>query len=275
MLPIAARLHSLRTTARFASGGERVIAEARDRYPLTHMLRAANETVLGRSLQFVSDGGPSLTLDVAGRRILRVSAADGLPGAESCLAAEALEDEHKDDLIKLLQAVAAPRQELRVRSGPIGRGSESVSVGLPVALLADLLLIELNEAGLAKAVDADEPTASAGEATGGRLGHFVHGIGSTLMAWLVAGGEDDGRSEGPEEMVLHLQGFLGDEIAALSHQLDLVSNLPGSPTCLMLGAALTEGHSIVCARDGEGMFLGLIDGDGTATVLKAWNAAFG
>jgi hypothetical protein len=65
----------------------------------------------------------------------------------ACLGLEVLEDEHKDDLIKLLQAVAAPRHELRVTSGPIGRGGEQVSVGLPVALLADLVLIELNALG--------------------------------------------------------------------------------------------------------------------------------
>ena len=66
MLPIAARLQSLRTAARFNPGGGRVIAEAQDRNPLTQLLRAANETVLGRSLQFLCESGRSLTLDVAG-----------------------------------------------------------------------------------------------------------------------------------------------------------------------------------------------------------------
>jgi hypothetical protein len=282
MLPIAARLQSLRTTARFNPGGGRVIAEAQDRNPLTQLLRAANETVLGRSLQFLSESGRSLTLDVAGRRILRLSSVDGLVGAESCLAAEVLEDEHKDDLIKLMQSVAAKGQELRVVSGPIGRGIEGVSVGLPVALLADLLLVELNEVGTGEPVEDDEgpaapvpPQGSSGEAVGGLLGQFVDRVGSTLLAWLIIGGEDDGRAEGPDEMVSHLQGFLGDETEALSHQLDLLSDTSGGPICIMLGIALIEGHSIICARDGDGMLLAVVEGDGTKTVLKAWTAAFG
>ena len=90
---------------------------------------------------------------------MRLSSVDGLVGAESCLAAEVLEDEHKDDLIKLMQSVAAKGQELRVVSGPIGRGIEGVSVGLPVALLADLMLVELNEIGTGEPVE-DEGSAA-------------------------------------------------------------------------------------------------------------------
>jgi hypothetical protein len=277
-LPVAARLQSLQTAARFAPGGGRVIAEAHDRSPVTQLLRAANETVLGRSLRFSSDSGPSITLDIAGRRFLRLTAAEGLPGAEACLAAEALEDEHKDELIKLIQSVAAPRHQLTVTSGPIGVGGDGVSVGLPVALIADLLLIELNAIAseepddVAKDAVTDVPGGEI-DAAAGLLGRFVSGVGSALVAWLITGGEDDGRVEGPEEMVSHLRGFLDDEFDALSQQLDLVSNVPGGPICILLGAILTEGHSLVCARDGAGMLLGVIEGDGTKTVLSAWNAA--
>jgi hypothetical protein len=121
-LPIVARLRSLQAASRFAPTGGRIIAGPGDRNALAQLLRAANETMLGRSLQFDSDSGASLTLDVAGRRVLRLTAAIGLSGAESCLGVEVLEDEHKDELIKLLQAIAAPRHALRVTSGPIGRG---------------------------------------------------------------------------------------------------------------------------------------------------------
>ena len=70
-LPILARLHSLQTSARIVPGGGRVISEATDRNPVAQMLRVMNETILARSLRFVSAAGPSLTLDVAGRRVLR------------------------------------------------------------------------------------------------------------------------------------------------------------------------------------------------------------
>jgi hypothetical protein len=283
-LPIAARLRSLQTAARFAPGGARIIAEADDRNPLAQLLRATNETMLGRSLQFDSAGGPSLTLDVAGRRVLRLTAAIGLAGADSCLGVEVLEDEHKDDLIKLLQAVAAPRHELRVTAGPIGRGGEEVSVGLPVALLADLVLIDLNEADAAQgepvgeevvpeiAVPEPGPVAelsaqTAGSGTG--LAAFAQVFGAELIAWLTVG-DAEAASNGPEEMVLHLQGFLEDEREAVEHQLDLLSAAPGSPVCVMLGATLIEGHSILCARLQGALLLGVIEGDGTQQALKAW-----
>lgn len=275
-LPIVARLHSLQAPVRFAAGGARVIAEAGDRNPLAQLLRAANETMLGRSLQFDSAGGPSLTLDVSGRRVLRVTAAPGLAGADSCLGAEVLEDEHKDDLIKLMQAVATPRYELRVTSGPIGRGGEEVSVGLPVALLADLVLIDLNDLAAddpteeEEAVPAPAPERLAGAATGAGLAGLAEAVGAWLQAWLIAGSADDGRSSGPEEMVSHLQGFLDDEREAVERQLDVLSPEPGAPVCVMLGATLIEGHSILVARLGGGLLLGIVEGEGTGAALAAW-----
>lgn len=277
-VPILARLRSLQADVRALSGGSRVVALATDRNPVAHLLRTANETMLGRSLEFRSSNGASLTLDIAGRRMLRLTACHGVPGAEACLGAEVLEDEHKDDLIKLMQAVATPRQELRVISGPIGRGVDQVSVGLPVALLADLLLIELNE------IEAEEPLPEEGvdapeaveaprlELSGKGIRDFADGVGPTLIAWLVRGGDADGSSFGPEEMVSHLQGFLDDETEAVVHQLDLLSDQPGDPICLMLGATLIEGHSLVCARVEDALLLGVVEGDGAPAAQAAWNA---
>lgn len=276
-LPILARLQSLQATSRIVPGGGRVIAEVTDRNPLAQLLRAANETMLGRSLRFDSSAGPSLTLDVSGRRVLRLTDAQGLPGAESCLGLEALEDEHKDDLIKLLQAVAAPRHELRVTSGPIGRGGEAVSVGLPVALLADLVLIELNATGPddepVQAAEVVVPALEEIAATGAGLSGFAGAMGSGLVAWLIAGGSEDGRTAGPDEMVSHLQGFLDDEREALEGQFDTLSSAPGDPICMTLGATLLEGHSILCARIGPSVLLGVVEGDATKATLAAWRAA--
>lgn len=275
-LPILARLSSLQADIRVLPGGARVIADEHDRNPVAQLLRAANETMLSRSLEFVSSAGPALTLDVAGRRVLRLTASHGLPGAESCLGAEVLEDEHKDDLIKLMQAVAAPRHELRVISGPIGRGAEQVSVGLPVALLADLLLIDLNDIGPGEPLpEADEiaPPALDSLATqlsGRSLRDFAAGVGPVLVAWLIQGGDDDGHSDGPEEMVSHLQDFLQDERDAVTGQLDLMSIRPGDPICLMLGVTLIDGHSLVCTRLQEALLLGVIEGDGSQAALSAW-----
>jgi hypothetical protein len=280
-LPILARLSSLQADIRVQPGGGRVIAEANDRNPVAQLLRAANETMLGRSLEFVSSAGPALTLDVAGRRVLRLTASHGLNGAESCLGAEVLEDEHKDDLIKLLQGVAAPRNELRVISGPIGRGGAEVSVGLPVALLADLLLIELNPVGAEDPLPEAEPDAAppadrlAMQLLGRSIRDFANGIGPVLVAWLIQGGDEDGTSDGSEDMVSHLRDFLDGERESVIGQLDLMSAHPGDPVCLMLGVTLIDGHSIICARLNEAILLGVVEGDGTQAALAAWRGLTG
>jgi hypothetical protein len=289
-LPIVARLRSLQAVSQFAPTGGRIIAGPGDRNPVAQLLRATNETMLGRSLQFDSDSGASLTLDVAGRRVLRLTAAIGLPGAETCLGVEVLEDEHKDNLIKLLQAIAAPRHQLRVTSGPIGRGGEEVSVGLPVALLADLVLIDLNEIESETFDPVEDPTPAEPEpvapalsdlsdgllaGTDADLAAFARGFGPELLAWLIVGGNGDGQSSGAEEMVSHLRGFLDDERSSVDHQLDQLASASGGPVCVMLGASLIEGHSILCARMQAGLLLGVIEGDGTRAALAAWRRAIG
>ncbi|MFN3577955.1 MAG: hypothetical protein ACK4TJ_13365 [Tabrizicola sp.] len=258
------------------SGGARVIAEAGDRNPVARLLREANETMLARSLEFRSLAGPALTLDVAGRRVLRLTASHGLPGAEACLGAEVLEDEHKDDLIKLLQALAAPGQELRVVTGPVSREGSEVSVGLPVALLADLMLIDLNVVGpdddvpeeAAEVSEAPEVPAVRRSDVG--IDDFAAAIGPPLIAWLIRRGDGATTSDGPEDMVSHLQAFLDDESEAVLRQLDLVSAAPGDPACLMLGVTLIDGHGILCARLEDSLLLGVIEGDGTQAALAAW-----
>lgn len=296
-LPIVARLKALQSPSHVAAGGGRVIADLHHDSPLTALLREVNETIIARSLRFESSGGSSLTLDVAGRRLLRMTEAAGVPDADTCLAAPTLDDDHKDALIKVLQAVAAPRSELRVTSLPMERETDGMSVGLPVALVADLLLIELNEtpegaappaaapapprearrlrAALSAAPVAApaEPEPAAPPQSTGALGRLARGLGPALVAWLIVGGDEDGTLEGPEEMVSHLKGFLDDEGTALVLQLDLVSNERGAPVCMVLGAALVEGHCIICARLGEAILLGVIEGDATQGLLRAWAEA--
>jgi hypothetical protein len=306
-VPIIARLKALQNPAHVAAGGARVIADIGHPSPMTALMRELNETILGRTLRLESSSGSGITLDVAGRRVLRLTDAVGVVGAEACLAAGALEDDQKDDLIKLMQAVAAPKNELRVTSLPISQSGEGMSVGLPVALLADLLLVDLNDTP----DDAPAPAPRTGRATtprpmvteapepepepqvaeaapdiaipqdegpaepvaGRSLGTFARALGPTLTAWLIRGGEEDGAQDGPDEMVSHLHGFLEDEVESVLGQLDLVSNTPGGAVCSVLGAALVSGHSVLCARSGKSVLLGVVEGDATQDLLSAWGAA--
>lgn len=282
LLPILSRLHSLQVLSRPGRDGSRLVASRTDPNPITVILREINETILGRTLHFLSETGAALSVEVSGRRILRLVQVKGLPGAEACLAASALDQEHKDDLVRLLQAFAAPRQEVRVATAASGQASNSVSVGLPVALLAELLQAELNgldaelvsDAPLARPSLRSEPMPSA-QRTGSLLARFARANGAVLMAWLIAGGEEDGASEGLDEMVDHLKAFLADERQDLGAQLDRIGLSPDEPVCLALGTSLARGHSIICARSQGGLLLGLAEGDCTQTLLSAWSDALG
>jgi hypothetical protein len=258
-----------------------VIADAGTSSPLAALLREVNETILGRALRFDGTGGASLTLEASGRRVLRVTDARGLPGAEACLAVDVLEDEQKDDLIKLMQALATPRQELRVTISARGVAGEGVSVGLPVALLADLMLVELNDPASEEGTDepALEEMANFPEqealVTGRNLVRFAQALGPTLMAWVIRGGEADGSTDGPEEMVTHLNGFLDDEVDALHRQLDLMCAQPGGPACAVLGTALIDGQGVLCARSEDAILLALFDGSPSNVLIRAWFEARG
>lgn len=275
ILPIIARLQALQTASQVTSGGARQLVDALDRLPLAALLREVNETVLGRRLAFASGAGPRVTLEVAGRRVLRLVAAEAVPNAESCLNAHVLEDTHRDDLIRILQAAAPRGHALHVTSQPIGRDGDEVSVGLPVALLADLLLVDLDTVPGTDEAAPDEITApDMAEAVGGAaLQRFARQVGPSLMAWLIVGGEADGASAGPEEMVSHLNTFLDTEGEALSTQLDRVSSVPGGAVSLVLGASLQDRQSTICARHSGGLLLGLLEGDTARLLPRAWTLA--
>jgi hypothetical protein len=291
--PILARLEALSTPSQVAPGGARVIADLAHPSPMAALLREVNETILSRSLRVESSGGSSLTLDIAGRRVLRLTEATGVPGAERCLAAETLDDDHKGDLIQVLQTVATRRHELRVTSRPLPGAGDAVSVGLPVAVLADLVQVELNEVtelepeppaapepapapaapvlAVVPPATPDSPEASAFRS----LTDFAAQVGPALTAWLVRGGPGDGAAEGPDEFLGPLRSFVEEEGASVQGQLDRVAQRPGAEVCLVLGATLVEGHSVVCARAGDGLLLGVIEGGAAPALLRAWTAVPG
>ena len=66
------------------------------------------------------------------------------------------------------------------------------------------------------------------------------------------------------------QQFMADEREAVERQLDVLSPEPGAPVCVMLGASLIEGHSILVARLRGGLLLGVVLGEGTGAALAAW-----
>ncbi len=274
--PVMARLRALQTPAMFSSGALRVIAGPDTASPLAAILREINETLLGRSLVFSTGSGASLTLDVAGRRVLRVTAAKGLEAAEACLAAPALDDANLADLARLLTGLAGAGPDLRVTTAPLGR-TEGMSVGLPVARLADHLDIDLDSEERAAPAPEAQPKPAETEAAvaEGFVAAFITRMGDGLAAWLIRSATGEVSQGGPEEMVAPLSEFLADEAEALNEQLDRIAATLDEPVCSLLGADLLTGHSILCLRADGSLLLGVVAGNAAAEVLAAWNAVRG
>ena len=234
------------------------------------LLCEINETVLARSLRFETDSGACLALDVAGRRVLRLTAATGVDGVADLLAAVALQDNHLDAVVRAVHTLTATAQELRVATAALDRLVEGVSIGLPVARLADALSIDLN---------AVEPVPTPGLPTPGLATDFIQSmighLGETLVAWLIHGGEADGRRGGAEDMFSPLEAFLEDEREPLLRQLDQLTLSPSDPVCTVLGSHHVAGHSILCLRSEGALLVGVLAGDGASAALMAWNAARG
>ncbi len=258
-LSTTSRLHALQTSSRFSPGGQRILVAAGGGNPLNALLLEIDETLLARTLHFENEGGASLDLEVAGRRILRLAAATGVVGADSCLSVPALDESHLDDLRRIVEAFAAPGRGLRVVTTPFDRLGDSVSVGLPVARLADALAIDL--------------TATAADQTDGFLQRMIGHIGDGLVAWTIRQANTDDRSAGPEEMITPLRNFLDEDFETLNAQLDRLSPAPADPVCTVLGADLVGSHNLLCVREDGAVLIGVMDGDSTSPVLAAWNAA--
>ena len=272
-LSLESRLRALQAVSLFAAGGRRILAAGSGLGPLAALLREVNETILARSLQFEGGDGAMLALDVAGRRVLRVTAAKDVPGAEALLAVPVLSDNHKDDLCRLLQGFCALSPDLQIAAAPVSRSAEGMTVGLPVSRLAEALGVDLN-------LDEPEPEAEAAalmDVPGGFFERFTAQMGAGLMAWILrrdAAADPAGDTQaGPEEMVEHLQSFLDDELEAVLAQLDRVARTPGDPVCAVVSADLTQGHSLLCLRAEGAVLVGVISGEAAGSVLQAWNAA--
>lgn len=274
-LPLESRLRALQAESRFASGARRILSGGPEAKPLTALLCEVNETILARNLHIETGNGASLAMDVAGRRILRITSATGVEGSEPCMTAPVLEDAHRDELCRLLQRFCQTSPELQVVTGPMTRDGEGMTVGVPVSRLAEHLSIDLNPAE-AEQSNAMEPEPQS-DGSGGFLAKFSVQTGARLIAWLIHSDNDADQTgimqAGPEDMVLHLRGFLDDERPALMAQLDRVTRGPDQPVCIVLGADLQQGHSLLCVRANGGLLLGVISGEAAGSVLQAWNAA--
>jgi hypothetical protein len=238
---LAPRLLALQTASRFAPGGPRILTAPGEVNPLRALLAEIEETLLARTLRFETDAGARLELEVAGRRLLRLAAASGVTGAETCLAAPALDDSHLADLVRVLSAFARPGCALNVVVSPLDRAGDGVSVGLPVARLLDALSIDAAAAANPAPEPMPEPASS-----GDLLHRMIDRMGPSLVAWILHSPNRADQRGGPEEMVQPLGRFLDEEFAALN---------------------------LMCLRADGAVLVGIIKGDATSPVLAAWTAA--
>lgn len=246
------RIDALQIASRYDDSNARIIVSGAPQDNAAKLLYEINETVLGRCLQFETDAGAALSLDVSGRRVLRIS---GDLAADPSGAEPLSEEEGADEVLQAIRDLTNSAAKITVTTAGLPKGSDSGTFGLPVAHLADLMSVNLYE-------ELGSPPASPAM-------QFLQQVDGA-KAWLIVKGADAGTSAGDSDLVKTLHVAAHNEIANIDEQLEQLGVQAGSPGCVVIGGLSEEGNSIVCLRVAGQLALAIIPAAQLGLILSAW-----
>ncbi|MFY9211805.1 MAG: hypothetical protein WAO69_11810 [Aestuariivita sp.] len=235
----AARLHRLSQRVRLNGLGHRRLSGGDTRALTTAILRDIDETILPRHVRVTTNAGQTFTLDVAGRRLLRmvISGSGGSVSApdDPFEAARVLAGELKRALIR---ATEVTLQTYRMDSA-----QDREDVGSSASTLADALGLDL------EALDGESTTKKAMRALGRQAQGLVvvdgHGhITQTLGNDVVAGWLQDLAEAHLHDITLSMAQTLGRN---------------QKNGCMSLGTDTATGAHLVCAMCDKVRILALVD----------------
>jgi hypothetical protein len=266
-------LKQARASARPAEGPERPLpgASAPDR--LASILAEIEETVLPRSLTFAG-GGNRLTVEARGRRLARITGAEGgfaaagwadrLAGAESDPAAEAAA------MAELLAAFAAAAGSATVAAAPSELTASFVRPGHAVEALAEALRAAGDTVGTADR--SPEATAAAAPASAGPTP-------SGLFDALAAAGQPAARAEpdGKVTRAANDPGGIASAVATAAASLAATADpfargpLPGARLVFLAtrGGALP---SVCLSTEGNDRIAGAPSDDARDGIAEVWRS---
>lgn len=250
---IRPRIDAMQIASRFDDNNARIIVSGKPQDNAAKLLCEINETVLARCLQFETDAGAALNLDVAGRRVLRIS-------GDSAAGEQLSEEDGADEVLQAIRDLAEGAEEITVTTATLPKGSDSGTFGLPVAHIAELMSVDLNEGPGSAPASAAKPSAAK---------QFLLQVDGA-KAWLIVEGADAGASSGDGDLVKILHQSADKDTAGMKAQLDQMAAGADSAVCVVVGSMSEKRNLIVCLRVADQLAIAVISADILGSVLLAW-----
>jgi len=148
---LRASLAEFSRTEKFNERGERLLTKSDAASLVLLILQEIDQTILPRNIVFGCDNSATIQLDVADRRLLRVSAASGFPVSPrhtNLIGAPVIsfDDESLASLKQFMSDFSSGSNVLHVHSAPIGTERDPADAGIPAKELARVWNLTLGEA---------------------------------------------------------------------------------------------------------------------------------
>ncbi len=256
---IMKRLKSLGNRSRFNQNNARIIASGNPDDNLGALLQEINETILARVLEFRTDTGAKLCLDVIGRRVLHISELQipsGDEAANPVIGTLLSESEHLELFLQTVSRFTKDANELSVIASTPKQEFDTSAVGLQ----AGRLIKSIPESG-----NTEEPVIETESAA-------IQFLTSTsdITDWLILKGEDAGVNSGDSTNVAALEKVAESNIDKFESYLDQFTTNPNEPAAAIVGTLSGNRESILCFRIGEQLGLAVINGDAIPLIINKW-----
>ncbi|WP_457644993.1 hypothetical protein [Profundibacter sp.] len=253
------RLKSLGNRSRFNRNNARIIASENPDGNLEALFQEINETILARVLEFRTDTGAKLCLDVIGRRVLHITELEtpSDSGASNPLIGTLLsETDHLEQFIKTVSAFAKDANELSVIASTPKQEFDTSAVGLQAGRLIKSIPVAGN---------TEEPEVKTDSAAKQIL-TSIPGI----TDWLIVAGEDAGLNSGNSTNIVKLEKAAESSLGKYESYLDQLTTNQNKSVATIVGTLSGNRESILCFRIGDQLGLAVVTGDTIPLIINKW-----
>lgn len=246
---LLARLNALQKEPQFNSAGRRIIASGKPADNAIAILNEIDQTILARQLSFTTSSGDVLTLDVVGRRALRVVAGSEVVEAGKYLT----ESDNLDNFLQMLLGFGHEAKEISVISNEPSEGLDSSIVGLAAARM------------MKRIRDIEYAPES------GSLAQKILNRIPDADIWLIVRGEDAGDSFGDSDLVEALRDFTSGQLESIDSHLDSLAQSPDAAVATIIGNLSGEGKVMLCLRTKEQLAFAILPTGSVSATMQAWH----
>jgi len=258
---LSARLKALSKKSKFNRNNARILASGNPDENNNALLIEIYETILARHLEFQTDSGANMGLNVSGRRALCITSMKDAAGSDidnPLIGVPLSEDEHQEAFIKIALAFAKDADELAVISSIPKQPFDTSAVGLQ----ASRIYKHIQKVQEAAAVPVEKE---------GTPAVRIADNSQDVLGWIVVKGVDAGQTAGDPEAIAALKQIAEDSGDAVDTYLNQFTTAADQPVAVMAGVLAGTGKAMLCIRvDGQLLFA-LALADSSDSLLQAWN----